>query len=78
MRRLLEWSRVHLGMTPQSIRIMYRRGPKMSTAHVLPAGTDYQLYVEDLIANVQVPISKIEVYRGDELVYQRDLPMRGG
>jgi hypothetical protein len=43
----------------------------------LPKGADYMPYVQDVIANVRIPISAIRVYRGEQLVYEQEVRMRG-
>ena len=62
---------------PGSIHVRFRHGEEESTAHVLPNGVDFMPYVEDLLKRSGVQISKIEVYQGDELIYEQDVPRRG-
>jgi hypothetical protein len=60
-----------------SLKIAYidRRGEHISD--ILPSNADYKIYVEEIIQNVIVPISSVRVYRGEVLIEERLLPMRG-
>ena len=44
---------------------------------ILPPGTDPEPYIEDLLSNTIVPISAVRIYRGNTLIEDRAIPMRG-
>jgi hypothetical protein len=62
---------------PEVIKLFYVYLGKEKLTDVLPKGTDYLPYVEDLIQKIRVPISAIRVYKGISFVYERELNMRG-
>ena len=62
---------------PNAIRICYIRKNKEHLHEVLPPDTDPQPYLEDLIQHVTVPISGVRAYKGDNIISERTLPMRG-
>ena len=62
---------------PDSIKITYVYKDREYVTEVLPPGSDPSPSVESLIENIRIPISSIKVYRGNELTYERSLPMRG-
>jgi len=71
---------IHAGASeenPKAIKIWFVRSDKEHLSEVLPAGTDYTPYVEDLIRRVRVPISAVRVYEGAALVHERETTMRG-
>ena len=47
------------------------------TSDVLPPDSDWKPYTEGLLKSVNVPISKIRVYRGSDLIHDQDVEMRG-
>lgn len=47
------------------------------TSNVLPAGTQWQPYCDDLIQRAQSPIERVRVYRGQELIHDQGTKMRG-
>ena len=71
---------IHAGASeenPKAIKICFVRSDREHLSEVLPAGTDYTPYVEDLIRRVRVPISAVRVYEGAALVHERETTMRG-
>lgn len=62
---------------PDVVRIVYVYDGKEQVSDILPPGIDPTFHVDNLISNVKVPISAVRVYRGDQLVSERSLPMRG-
>jgi hypothetical protein len=62
---------------PNAIRIYYIRENKEHLNEVLPPDVDPKPYLEDLIQHVTVPISGVRVYKGDEIIIEKTLPMRG-
>jgi len=62
---------------PNSIRIYYIRENKEHLHEVLPPDTDPQSYLEDLIRHVTVPISGVRAYKGDKIVIEKTVPIRG-
>ena len=71
---------IHAGVSeddPEVVKICYVHNDEEQTSDVLPSGTDYDPYVEDLIRNVRVPISAVKVYKGATLVHERKINMRG-
>lgn len=61
----------------QAIRVCYVTMEREFTSDVLPSGSDWKPYAEGLLKNVNVPISKIRVYRGSDLIHDQDVEMRG-
>lgn len=59
------------------IRIFHVRSGKEKLSEVLPSGTDYNPYVDDLIRRIRVPITSVRVYEGPTLVHERKTSMRG-
>ena len=71
---------IHAGASeddPRVVKICYVHMDKEHTSEVLPSGTDFGPYVEDLMRKVQVPISAVRVYEGATLVHEREIKMRG-
>lgn len=62
---------------PNVIKIYYVYQGNEKLSDVLPSGTKYMPYVNDLINSLRVPASEIKVYEGDNLVYKKELNMRG-
>lgn len=62
---------------PKLVKLFYVHSGKEKLTDVLPSGTDYLPYVDDLIRKVRVPISAVKVYEGNTVVYVRELNMRG-
>jgi hypothetical protein len=71
---------IHAGASekdPKAIKICFVHSGKEHLSEVLPAGTDYVPYVDDLIRRVRVPISAVRVYEGAVLVHETETTMRG-
>lgn len=62
---------------PKVIKLCFVHQGKEKLTDVLPSGTDYLLYVEDLILKLRVPASAIKVYEGNTVVHERELNIRG-
>ena len=62
---------------PDTIRVTYVYKDEEHICEHHPAGTDYDPLLDDLIKRTQLPISAVRVYRGSELLKERDLLMRG-
>ena len=61
---------------PKVIKLYFFHQDKENLTDVLPIGTDYLPYVEDLILKLRVPASAIKVCEGDTVVYEKELNMR--
>ncbi len=71
---------IHAGASsddPNCVHVTFTHNGKEGTAHVLPPGSDYEEYVEDLKAHANVPISRIVVRQGGNILYEEDVQMRG-
>ena len=62
---------------PKVLKLFYVHLEKEKLTDVLPSGTDYLPYVEDLIQKIRVPISAIKVYEGNTVVHEKKLNIRG-
>jgi hypothetical protein len=60
-----------------AIRVCFVRDGVEYTSDILPAGADWNRYVDQLIGSIRVPISEVRVYEGEALLCARDLNMRG-
>lgn len=60
-----------------NIRITYVHDGEEKVSEMLSPETDPSSYIEDLINGTNVPITMIRVYRGDQLISERPLLMRG-
>lgn len=63
--------------TPGMIRVACVYRGEERDLDWLPPGADWRPVVDKFIAEVRVPVSKVVVYEGPNLVFSRDLPMRG-
>jgi hypothetical protein len=71
---------IHAGASeddPKVIRICFVQDGKEKLSEVLPGGTDYAPYVDDLIRRIRVPITAVRVYEGPTLIHERETRMRG-
>lgn len=71
---------VHAGASeddPKVIRICFVQDGKEKLSEMLPRGTDYAPYVDDLIRRIQVPITTVRVFEGTTLIHERETIMRG-
>jgi hypothetical protein len=70
---------IHAGASEdnQCLYVRVIAGGRESTSHVLPRDTDWRPYCEDVIRRTQVPIERVRVYRGTELVHDEPTNMRG-
>ena len=62
---------------PDNIKVTYIKGGKEHISEILPPKSDPEPVVEDLLKNIREPISAIRVYKGDNLLSERKLKMRG-
>ena len=62
---------------PDTIRVTFVYKDEEHICEYHPAGTDCDPLLDDLIRRTQLPISAVRVYRGSELLKERDLLMRG-
>jgi len=60
---------------PDIIKITYIYKDNECIRNVLPANTDSNPYVEELIATIGLPISGIRVYKGHEVIKEIQYPM---
>ncbi len=73
-------SLIHAGASeddPKVIKIYYVQKDHEKLSEVLPSGTDYAPYVDDLIRRIRVPITAVRVYEGPMLVHEKQTIMRG-
>lgn len=71
---------IHAGANeqdPEAIKIAYDYKGREYISDVLPPGTDASPHIEELIRNANVPISAVRAYRGQTVIVERQLPMRG-
>jgi hypothetical protein len=79
-RRMANLTLIHAGASeedPKVIRICFVQEGKEKLSEVLPSGTDYTPFVDDLIKRMRVPITSVRVYEGPILLYERETRMRG-
>ena len=62
---------------PNVVKIAYVYKGNEYVSEILPPGTNPELYIEDLLGNLVVPISAVRIYRGNTLLEDRTIPMRG-
>jgi hypothetical protein len=62
---------------PDTIRATYVYKDKEHESGCYPAGTDHMPLLDDLVRRIRVPISAVRAYRGNELLEERKLLMRG-
>lgn len=62
---------------PVNISVAYVYKDKEHISEVLPPNADYAPIVESLLRNIRVPITAINVYRGNQLIDNRKLNWRG-
>lgn len=62
---------------PDVVKIdhLYRGNEYVS--EILPPGTDPEPYIAALLRDTNVPISAVRIYRGETLIEDRPIPMRG-
>jgi hypothetical protein len=63
---------------PARIRTTYVYRDREYEAYVDPPGTDAEARMNDLLKGVTLPITCVRAYRGDELVQEWPITMRGG
>jgi hypothetical protein len=77
-----DWSTLtvlHAGASiddPKVIKIYFVHEDNERLTDVLPSGTDYGPYVDDLLQNIRVPITAVRVYEGPKLIHERRTRMR--
>jgi len=62
---------------PDVIKIAHVYKGNEYVNEILPPGTDPEPYIQNLLSNTAVPISAVRVYRGNNLIEDRTIPMRG-
>jgi hypothetical protein len=62
---------------PDVVKVAHIYRGNEYTTEVLPPGTDPEPYIESLLTNTPVPISAVKSYRGNTLIEERAIPMRG-
>jgi hypothetical protein len=60
-----------------TIRAAYVYKDKEHISGCYPVGTDHKPLIDDLVRSIRVPISAVRAYRGNELLEERKLLMRG-
>ncbi|MFH1672883.1 MAG: hypothetical protein ABIF87_05610 [Pseudomonadota bacterium] len=60
-----------------TIRVGYIYKDREHISEVLPAGTDLKPVIEQLLRDIRVPISRVRAYKGNELIVDREISMRG-
>jgi len=71
---------IHTGASeddPNVIRLCFVQDGIEKLSEVLPSGTDYTPYVDDLIRRIRVPITAVRVYKGPTIIFEREARMRG-
>lgn len=63
--------------SPTTLRIAYVWNNLEKNAYYLPQDSNYMTYLESLMNNVNVAVSGFKVYQGDNLIYHKDVNMRG-
>lgn len=62
---------------PNVVKIAHVYKGNEYVGEILPPGTDPEPYIDDLLSNTNVPISAVRIYRGNTLLEDRAIPMRG-
>jgi hypothetical protein len=62
---------------PDTVRIVYVYKDQERLDGNYPPGTDHKPLLDDLIRRMRVPISNVRAYRGNDLLEERELLMRG-
>jgi hypothetical protein len=62
---------------PKVIRICFVHRDTEKVSEVLPAGTDYTPFVDDLVRRIRVPITAVRVYEGHTLIHEKQTRIRG-
>lgn len=65
------------GDAPDAVRITYVMLDKEHTAEILPAGSDPSAVMDDLLRRIRVPVTAVRAYRGDVLIDELQVRMRG-
>ena len=61
---------------PEVIRIAYVFEGKEYTREILPPGSDYRPCI-DSVLGINLPISEVRVYQGNDIIWQRPIRRRG-
>lgn len=61
----------------ETIHIRFVLNGQEHTSDILPPGTEWLAYCQDLLSRAKVPIERIRVYRGVDLVYDEVTNLRG-
>lgn len=62
---------------PDVVKVAHIYRGNEYTTEILPPGTDPEPYIENLLINTSMPISMVKIYRGNTLIEERPIPMRG-
>lgn len=62
---------------PDAIKIAYVYKDREYVSEILAPNADWRPYYEGLIRNIRGPISLVKVYRGSEVIEERNLQIRG-
>ncbi len=62
---------------PQTIRIKYVYKGREYESDILPPNADWQKYYEEILEGIRVPISKIIVYQGSNVLKEQSFSIRG-
>jgi hypothetical protein len=62
---------------PDVVKIAHVYRGQEYVSEILPPGTDPEPHVASLLRHVTVPISAVRIYRGQTLIEDRQIPMRG-
>lgn len=64
-------------LAPDTIRIAYVYKDKQYVNEILPPNADYNERLNDLIRRLKVPVTAVRAYRGEDLILEKRLQMRG-
>ncbi len=62
---------------PACFKVAYIHKDKEYISEILPPEADYMPVVETILKTIKIPITSIKVCRGEEIVFERELKMRG-
>lgn len=71
---------IHPGADPkgtETVRISYEYKDREYVCGFWRAGTDHEPLVERLLQNLRIPVTAVRAYRGNTMIYERKLQMRG-
>lgn len=71
---------IHAGTDPngtETVRISYEHKDREYVCGFWPAGTDHEPLVDQLLRNLRIPVTAVRAYRGNAVIYEQRLQMRG-